>query len=278
MGPSTRVFGIACRLWTRTRNSSQRQLRLVLTHSKLKWSMLHPKPKVTRANLFKVSRHLHWAQFPPILRCLRLWFAIDFVGFPSAISARFGGDCTASAVDNRFRRIKRDAQLINDSVKKGIDPITLPIGDTDGGAAVRNVKRAPGQTRVLLVFLSTCAFPSVSRLQPACISEEVLYWRMVQRWLDALDLMLLALPSTACLNVKSAQLSRALLRSWIEVEIRKSSPWWKHSGQLERELLVDVLNFCLSQKTRFPHIWDFGEQFLKSRFFIVDLSLGCRSL
>jgi len=63
----------------------------------------------------------------------------------SDIAARFGGDCTTSAVENRFRRIKKDAQLINDSIKKGIDPITLPIGDTDGEAAVRNVKRGPGQ-------------------------------------------------------------------------------------------------------------------------------------
>jgi hypothetical protein len=47
--------------------------------------------------------------------------------------------------------------LINDSIKKGIDPITLPIGDTDGGAAVRNIKRAPGQTRVFPDFLSTLA-------------------------------------------------------------------------------------------------------------------------
>ncbi|PBP23364.1 hypothetical protein BUE80_DR005982 [Diplocarpon rosae] len=44
------------------------------------------------------------------------------------LSTRFGGDCTKSAIENRFRRIKIDAKLINDAVKKGVDPITLPIG------------------------------------------------------------------------------------------------------------------------------------------------------
>ncbi|KAH6666957.1 hypothetical protein B0J14DRAFT_490240 [Halenospora varia] len=45
-----------------------------------------------------------------------------------AISDRFGGDCTRSAIDNRFRRIKDDAKMINEAIKKGIDPITLEIG------------------------------------------------------------------------------------------------------------------------------------------------------
>ncbi|CAL3970304.1 unnamed protein product [Diplocarpon coronariae] len=44
------------------------------------------------------------------------------------ISTRFGGDCTKSAIENRFRRIKVDAKLVNDAVEKGVDPITLPIG------------------------------------------------------------------------------------------------------------------------------------------------------
>jgi hypothetical protein len=60
------------------------------------------------------------------------------------IAARFGGDCTISALENRFRRIKKDAKLINDSIAKGIDPITLPIGDTDGEVVMRNIKRGPG--------------------------------------------------------------------------------------------------------------------------------------
>lgn len=63
------------------------------------------------------------------------------------IAARFGGDCTTSALENRFRRIKKDAKLINDSIAKGIDPITLPIGDTDGEVAVRRVKSGPGQMK-----------------------------------------------------------------------------------------------------------------------------------
>ncbi|KAE9364597.1 hypothetical protein N431DRAFT_447767 [Stipitochalara longipes BDJ] len=78
---------------------------------------------------------------------------IDTTSKAQDIAARFGGDCTASALENRFRRIKKDAHLINDSIKKGVDPITLPIGDTDGEAAVRNVKRGSGQTRVFRVLL-----------------------------------------------------------------------------------------------------------------------------
>ncbi|RDL36409.1 uncharacterized protein BP5553_05761 [Venustampulla echinocandica] len=59
-------------------------------------------------------------------------------GKPKAqdISTRFGGDCTKSAIENRFRRIKSDAKLINNAVAKGIDPITLNIGDASGEVAI----------------------------------------------------------------------------------------------------------------------------------------------
>lgn len=53
------------------------------------------------------------------------------------MSARFGGDCTASSLQNRFRRIKTDAQLVNDAVRKGIDCITLDIGGPDGSHPIR---------------------------------------------------------------------------------------------------------------------------------------------
>ncbi|KAH8654136.1 hypothetical protein BGZ60DRAFT_386768 [Tricladium varicosporioides] len=55
---------------------------------------------------------------------------IDSKGYSrtKAISDRFGGDCTQSAIDNRFRRIKSDAKMINEAIKRGIDPITLEIG------------------------------------------------------------------------------------------------------------------------------------------------------
>jgi hypothetical protein len=62
------------------------------------------------------------------------WFLLD-------MAARFGGDCTAMALQNRFRAIRRDAKLINDSIAKGVDPITLPIGtETSSGG----VKGSPG--------------------------------------------------------------------------------------------------------------------------------------
>jgi hypothetical protein len=40
-----------------------------------------------------------------------------------------GSDCTPSALDNRFRSIKKDAKAINSAVAKGIDVLTLHIGD-----------------------------------------------------------------------------------------------------------------------------------------------------
>ncbi|KAF7944705.1 uncharacterized protein EAE97_005338 [Botrytis byssoidea] len=54
-----------------------------------------------------------------------------------AISVRFGGDCTASALDNRFRRLKSDAKLINAAVAKGEDPILMNVGDTNGEIACK---------------------------------------------------------------------------------------------------------------------------------------------
>ncbi|TAQ86433.1 hypothetical protein B7494_g5243 [Chlorociboria aeruginascens] len=59
-------------------------------------------------------------------------------------SARFGGDCTKSALENRFRRIKSDAKLINDALKQGIDPITLAIGDAKG----EDTKSGRGHDRI----------------------------------------------------------------------------------------------------------------------------------
>jgi hypothetical protein len=70
------------------------------------------------------------------------------------ISKRFGGDCTRSALENRFRRIKNDAKLINEAIGKGIDPITLNVGDTDGQVAIMGSKISPGigqATRSLLL-------------------------------------------------------------------------------------------------------------------------------
>jgi hypothetical protein len=43
-----------------------------------------------------------------------------------------GSDCTASALENRFRVIKRDGKRINDAISKGVDPLTLGIGNNEG--------------------------------------------------------------------------------------------------------------------------------------------------
>lgn len=61
------------------------------------------------------------------------------------MSDRFGGDCTKSALENRFRRIKSDAERINEAVRKGIDPIILNVGDT-GRVAIKGGKSGHGQT------------------------------------------------------------------------------------------------------------------------------------
>lgn len=37
------------------------------------------------------------------------------------------------AVQNRFRQIKSDAKLINDALRRGVDPVTLAIGKDDRG-------------------------------------------------------------------------------------------------------------------------------------------------
>ena len=77
------------------------------------------------------------------------------------IAKRFGSDCTQSALENRFRRIKRDAKLINDAIEKGIDPITLDIGGTDGEVAAKPGKiRGNGQAKrsFLLITLHIAHF------------------------------------------------------------------------------------------------------------------------
>jgi hypothetical protein len=43
-----------------------------------------------------------------------------------------GSDCTAAAMQNRFRRIKQDGKRINDAISQGVDPLTLGIGGDKG--------------------------------------------------------------------------------------------------------------------------------------------------
>ncbi|KAF5874488.1 uncharacterized protein Bfra_004498 [Botrytis fragariae] len=67
-----------------------------------------------------------------------------------AISVRFGGDCTASALDNRFRRLKSDAKLINAAVARGEDPILMNVGDTNGEIACKG--KGGNELMFFLVF------------------------------------------------------------------------------------------------------------------------------
>lgn len=43
-----------------------------------------------------------------------------------------GSDCSTSALENRFRRIKQDSKRINDAISRGVDPLTLGIGSGEG--------------------------------------------------------------------------------------------------------------------------------------------------
>jgi hypothetical protein len=43
-----------------------------------------------------------------------------------------GSDCTASALENRFRSIKQDGKRINDALSNGVDPLSLNIGSREG--------------------------------------------------------------------------------------------------------------------------------------------------
>ena len=87
-----------------------------------------PKPSGTQQHcrVFILSFSAHKHKVHPFL---------IFTDAAKAISAGFGGDCTMSAIENRFRRIKSDAKLINKALAHGIDPFSLPIGGEDGSTS-----------------------------------------------------------------------------------------------------------------------------------------------
>jgi hypothetical protein len=74
------------------------------------------------------------------------------------MATRFGGDCTKSSLENRFRRIKTDATMINKAVKMGIDPITLNIGGADGVAPIKGGSSF-GQVLSFLIWISILRIP-----------------------------------------------------------------------------------------------------------------------
>lgn len=99
------------------------------------------------------------------VNCCCFTCTIHDVDFLLAIAVRFGGDVTLYAIENRFKRIKKDAQLINDSIAKGIDPMDLEIGGANNDAVrVRTpcAKRDAGQTRQFHHFQALFTFPSHS--------------------------------------------------------------------------------------------------------------------
>ncbi|TVY51665.1 hypothetical protein LCER1_G004682 [Lachnellula cervina] len=66
------------------------------------------------------------------------------------ISARYGGDCTKWAIENRLRRVKTDAKRINNALVQGIDPITLNIEGYQGEVAAR--AKGCGQAVFIIFF------------------------------------------------------------------------------------------------------------------------------
>ena len=84
----------------------------------------------------------------------------DFTDSGEAISARFGGDCTQSAIENRFRRIKSDAKLMNDALANGVDPFTLPIGGDDAVKAPSGSRGKNGDNGPADFLPLSCTFPS----------------------------------------------------------------------------------------------------------------------
>lgn len=110
-------------------------------------------PKVTTAAAIKLFSRVDLAL--DYLRWLSTHLHRAFIDLYPDIAVRFGGDCTKSALENRFRRVKADAKLINDAIKNGIDPITLNIGETNGQVAL-NGKGSSGQTlRIISFVMST---------------------------------------------------------------------------------------------------------------------------
>lgn len=78
-------------------------------------------------------------RFFPIGCSLRFWLDI---------ATNYGGDCTKWGIDTQFRKIKTDAMLIRRAVAKGVDPITVPVGEN--GRSVKGV----GWFLLTLPFLS----------------------------------------------------------------------------------------------------------------------------
>jgi hypothetical protein len=77
------------------------------------------------------------------------------------VSKSFGGDCTTSAIANRFRRIKSDAKLINDALANGIDPITLPTGGADFQVPPSRANKNQGQAAFSVRLYRISSFPFV---------------------------------------------------------------------------------------------------------------------
>lgn len=83
---------------------------------------------LTAANISYCSLHLTSLH---IIFCFGFLLRSFWQSHPE-IAKRYGGDCTVSALDNRFRRVKADAKLLNDALAQGIDPITITTDSLNG--------------------------------------------------------------------------------------------------------------------------------------------------
>lgn len=84
-----------------------------------------------------------------------------------------GSDCTASALENRFRRIKQDGKRINDAISKGIDPLSLGIGIGEGTINGPNEffyhKTLHNPISIQLILILLYPLLSGSSLWPICV-------------------------------------------------------------------------------------------------------------
>jgi hypothetical protein len=75
--------------------------------------------------------NFHHLPYPLFIFTITSGCVLLLCWFLLGIARAMGGDCTGSACENRFRRIKQDAKAINAALKNGIDPMTLNIGEQE---------------------------------------------------------------------------------------------------------------------------------------------------
>ena len=82
----------------------------------------------------------------------------------AVLSKNMGSDCTPSALDNRFRSIKKDAKAINSAVAKGIDVLTLHIGVDGPKCRLKLLFSSTLHTACFRIFKHITRYPAFASL------------------------------------------------------------------------------------------------------------------